>query len=62
MTFIFLFLTYFTLYIHFRFIYLIRTESNAFLFMGYCFVVTLLYFPFINTSFIVFYKNIYLFI
>ena len=35
MIFIFLFLTHFTLYItDFRFIYLIRTDSNAFLFMA----------------------------
>ena len=34
MTFLFLFLTHFTLYNRFRFIHLIRTDSNAFLLMA----------------------------
>ena len=51
MVFIFLFLTHFTLYItDFRFIYLIRTDSNAFLFMAEQYSIVYMYHNFFILS------------
>jgi len=46
MVFIFLFLTHFTLYLGSRFIYLIRTDSNAFLFMAESYSILYMYYNF----------------
>ena len=46
MVLIFLFLTHFTLYNRFRFIHLIRTDSNAFLFMAEQYSVMYMYYNF----------------
>ena len=46
MIFIFLFLTHFTLYLGSRFIYLIRTDSNAFLFMAESYSILYMYYNF----------------
>ena len=50
MVFIFLFLTHFTLYLGSRFIYLIRTDSNAFLFMAESYSILYMYNFFIHSS------------